>query len=175
MFRVDREQRSLVTSDLAHEDASRRYEALLVGERGACSLAHGGKRWLQTCGANDCRHHPIRGTACGVDERVGSGSRFDACARESCAKIGVAALIRDDGKLRLMLNGEIGEARGVAPSGQGHHRVRGRIAADEIESVLADRTRGAEHRDTARLRLTRGKPDGFRMSGEHGHSQRLTR
>ena len=100
---------------------------------------------------------------------------LDAGAGKSGAEVGVATLIGDDGKLGPVLHGEFGETRGVAAAGQGHHRVGRWIAADEIEGVLADRAGGAEHRDAAALRAWRRDPDGFGMSGENGHRQRLTR
>ena len=175
MLRVDRKQRGLVAGDLAHEDASGRDEAFLVGERGAGALPHGGERRLEACRAYDRSHHPIGRAACGIDQRVCSRRSLDAGAGKPCAKIGIATLIGDDRKLGPVLHGEFGETRGVAAAGQGHHRVRRWIAADEIERVLADRAGGAEHGDAARARPGRFQPDGFGMSGENGHRQRLTR
>jgi hypothetical protein len=51
-----------------------------------------------------------------------------------------------------MLHGKLGEARGVAASGQRHHGKGRWVAADEIERVLPDRSGGAEHRDAPRAR-----------------------
>src|SRR3546814_4947198 len=71
-----------------------------------------------------------------------------------------------------MQHGEFGETRGVAATGQGHHRVRRWIASDEIEGVLADRAGGAEHRVAAALRPWRREPDGFGLRSEE-HSSEL--
>ena len=94
MLRVDGKQRGLVAGDLAHEDASGRDEAFLVGERGAGALPHGGERRLEAGGADDRRHHPIGGAACGFDQRVCPGRGLDAGAGKPRAQLGVATLDR---------------------------------------------------------------------------------
>ena len=171
----DGQQRCFVASNFAHEDAPSRNQTFFIGKCRAGPLAHGGKCRLETGGANDRRHHPICRTACGFDQRIGAGRGFDASAGESGTKVAVATLVGDDRKLGPMLHGKLGEAPGIAASGQGNDRVRCRIAADEIERVLADRASGAEYRDAPRTRHRRSQPDGFGMHGEHGHTQRLTR
>ena len=164
-----------MAGDLAHEDGSGRDETFLVGERNAGALAHCGKRRLEAGGADDRGHHPIGRPACRFDERVGAGRGLDAGADEAGTKLRIAAFVGDDRKLGPMLHGKLGEARGVAASGQRHHRIGRGIAADEIERVLADRSGGAEHRNTPRARPRRCQTDGLRLNGEHGHTQRLTR
>ena len=78
-----------------HEQAACADQAFLVGKRHRRPTFDRGKRWLQSDGATDCRHHPIGGALCRFYQCVFARSSFDARARERVFKFTIGGVIRN--------------------------------------------------------------------------------
>lgn len=149
---VDRKQPAAARPDRCDEEIAGRYQAFLVGKGDIGAAAGGRKGRRQARGADDCRHHPV-GFAVGGFHQAGlSRSDRDAAAGKFALQRFVMAVVCRDRQPRaggFRLPGQQFDIAVACQHGDFEALPSAQVI-DDIECILADRTRRTEDAEAPR-------------------------
>lgn len=154
---VDGEQLAAALLDRVDEEAASRDETFLVGKRDIGTAPRRCKRRGQTRIADDCRHHPA-GVALGrFDQAAATGADRDPAAGKRRFELLIKIVVRGHRQFGAEPARLFGKKRDIAVSGQRDdlETISPAQPVDDVERVCADRTGGAQYRQTA-LRAVAG-------------------
>ncbi len=160
-----------------HEQGARTNQTFLVGERNGRAAFDGRERRFQSDCAADRPHQPIGGPLRSFKQGALAGRRFDPTAGQGVLQIAVCRWIGNHRKPGADLAGDFRQRRRIAPRADGLDAITFRLALDQIDRVVADRSRRAEDGDAAhgcrRLHLRSDAPgSGHAFTTPTGHARR---